>query len=231
MIGDMAFSKEDLKARIEALPERQRGKLMERLQELAAKDIARDSQGNTSAPQAYLSAFVEADENAVLNQDEIRKFLFESLPEYMIPSEISILKKMPVMPNGKIDRKQLAGLAPQHVAKPAFVAPRNALEEVLQQVWQEVLEMEGISVHDNFFQLGGHSLLVTMLISKIREIFEVKLSLRSIFDAPTIASLAKHLTEYFDESGRVEKTSQLYLQIANLQDDEVETLLSDKKEE
>jgi hypothetical protein len=119
-------------------------------------------------------------------------------------------------------------IAPQVAQKP-YVAPQNAVQEVLQLIWQEVLELENIGVHDNFFQLGGHSLLVTMLIAKTREIFQTGVSLRSIFDAPTIAELAEWLLQDVEQHPKIEKTAQLYLQLSRLSEEEAEAMLTQKQ--
>ncbi|MBD2036727.1 amino acid adenylation domain-containing protein, partial [Leptolyngbya sp. FACHB-321] len=132
----------------------------------------------------------------------VRQFLQAKLPDYMIPSAYMLLMALPMTPNGKIDR---ASVAEQHrkalptfsptsaAAETDFVAPRTAVEEVMAGIWAEVLGLEQVSTHANFFELGGHSLLGVQIISRLRTIFQVDLPLRSLFEAPTIASLAQYL--------------------------------------
>jgi amino acid adenylation domain-containing protein len=128
---------------------------------------------------------------APLTAGELRGYLKEKLPEYMIPSAFVVLAELPLMPNGKLDRRALPEPDSQRPElESAFNAPRTPVEEVLAGIWAEVLGLERIGVDDNFFELGGHSLLVTQVITRIRETFHVDLSLRTLFEFPTIAGLA-----------------------------------------
>ncbi|MEH2027052.1 amino acid adenylation domain-containing protein [Nostoc sp.] len=121
---------------------------------------------------------------------ELRSFLKEKLPEYMIPSAFVILEALPLTPNGKIDRRALPAPEPSSELLEKYVAPRTPIEEILALIWQEVLKVELVGRHDNFFELGGHSLLGTQFISRVRSRFKVEIPLRSLFAAPTIAELA-----------------------------------------
>jgi acyl carrier protein len=126
----------------------------------------------------------------------LQNYLRERLPEYMIPSTFMRLQKLPTLANGKIDRKALP--APDNTRRDladTYVAPRNQTEERLTEFWSEILGVERIGVNDNFFDLGGHSLLATQAISRIRETFQIDLSLRSFFAAPTIAALSVSIAE------------------------------------
>ena len=122
----------------------------------------------------------------------LRDFLAQRVPEYMLPEAYQPLDALPLTPNGKIDRRALSAAAPARQAPDDdnFVAPRTELEEELAEIWADVLHVERIGVRDNFFDLGGHSLLATRLASRIRETFEVELSLRALFEAPTIEGLS-----------------------------------------
>jgi amino acid adenylation domain-containing protein len=123
---------------------------------------------------------------------DLRDFLKKELPDHMVPSAFVALESLPLTPNGKIDRKALSlldqlrpGLAGQ------YVAPRGFEEAVLAGVWADLLGLEEVGIHDNFFELGGHSLLTPAVLTKARELLRVQLSLRDIFESPTIAELAK----------------------------------------
>ncbi|HEX5876035.1 MAG TPA: amino acid adenylation domain-containing protein, partial [Pyrinomonadaceae bacterium] len=122
---------------------------------------------------------------------QLRSFLKARLPEHMVPASFVFLDELPLLPNGKIDRRALP--APE-AARPdlphAFVAPRTPVERPLAGVWSDLLGLPQIGIHDNFFDLGGHSLLATQLISRVRELFQVELPLREVFQQPTIAALA-----------------------------------------
>ncbi len=125
---------------------------------------------------------------------DMRRFLKERLPEYMLPSAFVLLETLPLTSNGKVDRKALP--APDQ-ARPelgeAFVAPRTPVEEAVAGIWAKVLGVEQVGVYDNFFELGGHSLLATQAISRVREALQVELPLRSFFDSPVVADLAKSI--------------------------------------
>src|SRR6185436_8314637 len=125
---------------------------------------------------------------------ELRNFLTHQLPDYMLPSAFIFLDALPLNPNGKIDRRALPMPdQAQSVSVQAYVAPRTPVEELLAGVWSNVLGRTPIGVHDNFFESGGHSLLATQVISRIRETFQVELSVRSLFESPTVAGLAEQI--------------------------------------
>ena len=112
----------------------------------------------------------------------------------MIPSLFVFLDALPLTPNGKIDRNALPppdGERPQ--LDQGFVEPRTEIEELVAQVWREVLKLDKIGVYDNFFELGGHSLLATRVIARLRSSFKIDLALRKLFELPTVAGLAQHI--------------------------------------
>jgi amino acid adenylation domain-containing protein len=130
-----------------------------------------------------------ADSSSIIG--ELRSLLKSLLPDYMMPAAFVILQTMPLTPNGKVDRRALP--APDQSrpeTQTSFVAPRTLTEQMLATVWSAVLRLESVGINDNFFELGGHSLLATRLISKVRELFQVEIPLRRLFETPTIAGLA-----------------------------------------
>jgi len=155
--------------------------------------VAQDDRAGSN----QLVAYVVPVETPKPNQRELRAQLKRILPEYMVPSAIVFLKSFPLLPNGKIDRKALPEpeLADRAVESER-VAPRNDLERQLLAMWEEVLGVERIGVRHNFFQLGGHSLLIPILLSRIERTLGKKLSPASIFQAPTIEQLAVRLTQH-----------------------------------
>jgi amino acid adenylation domain-containing protein len=137
-----------------------------------------------------LAAYVVGD----VETDALRAHVRRSLPEYMVPSAFVFLDALPLTPNGKVDRKALP--APELAsAEGRYVAPRTLVEEVLAEIWAEVLRVERVGVEESFFELGGHSLLATRVVSRVRELFGVELPLRALFDGPTVAELAVRVEE------------------------------------
>jgi acyl carrier protein len=137
-----------------------------------------------------------------LRPQELRHFLKQKLPDYMVPSIFVMLDTLPLTPNGKVDRRALP--APDWTRpdlEEAFVAPRTPVEETLAGIWGTVLGLEQIGVYDNFFELGGHSLLATRVISRIRNTFQVELPLRCIFETPTITQLAVEIEKAKEAHG------------------------------
>jgi amino acid adenylation domain-containing protein len=127
---------------------------------------------------------------------ELRSFLQTKLPDYMVPAAFVVLDALPLTPSGKVDRQALP--APDQARPPlceAFVAPRTPVEELLGGIWANVLKVQSFGIHDNFFALGGHSLLAMQVMSRLRKVFQVDVPLRALFDAPTVAGLARHVEE------------------------------------
>jgi acyl carrier protein len=136
----------------------------------------------------------------LLTSADLQSYLKEKLPEHMIPSAFVMLDTLPLLPNGKVNRRELpAPSSSRFDANRIYIAPRNPVEEELAEMWSEILGVEGIGVEDNFFLMGGHSLLATQAISRIREAFHVQLPLRSIFETPTVAGLGEKIVENIAE--------------------------------
>ncbi|MFD2169209.1 amino acid adenylation domain-containing protein [Tumebacillus lipolyticus] len=128
---------------------------------------------------------------AEVERSEIRAFLKERLPDYMIPSAFVQLDELPLNPNGKVDRRKIPVPDDLQMGADAhYIAPRTELEEKIASIWAEVLRVPQVSMQDNFFELGGHSLLATQVVSRIDRTFDVQMQLKVLFEAPTVASLA-----------------------------------------
>jgi amino acid adenylation domain-containing protein len=150
---------------------------------------ARDSTGEKE-----LVGYIVANQDSVASTSDLRSLLREKLPDYMIPSAFVFLNALPLTPNRKVDRSKLL---PPDDSRPSldqgFVEPRSEIEELVAQVWREVLKLDKIGVYDNFFELGGHSLLATRVVARLRSNFNVDLPLRKLFELPTVAGLAEHI--------------------------------------
>ncbi|MEG4918277.1 amino acid adenylation domain-containing protein [Microcoleus sp. B7-D4] len=137
-----------------------------------------------------LVAYIVSNQQQKPTTDELRCFLKQKLPDYMVPSAFVFLDTIPLTPNGKVDHRALPApdqSRPDQSVK--FVAPRTPIELQIADIWTQVLRLEQVGVHDNFFELGGHSLLATQVISRLRQAFGVELPLRTLFEAPTVADL------------------------------------------
>jgi amino acid adenylation domain-containing protein len=157
--------------------------------------VARDDvAGGAPTELKRLVAYIVPEHEHAPLVSELRSYLRERLPEYMVPSSFAALEELPLTPNGKVDRRALPAPDPSGFqAETEFVGPRDALEEDLVGVWEGVLRLERVGVHDDFFGLGGHSLLATRVVSRVREVFGVELPLLSLFEEPTIAGLAERI--------------------------------------
>jgi acyl carrier protein len=130
---------------------------------------------------------------------DLRLWLQKRLPAYMVPASLERIDAIPLTPNGKVDRRALT--SPRGSARTeagSYAAPADPVEAKLVEVWAEVLRIDRIGVHDNFFALGGHSMLATQVVTRVRELLGVELPLRSIFEAPTIRQLSRLLCEAED---------------------------------
>ena len=138
-----------------------------------------------------LVAYVVPKSNQHLNIADLRSYIRQSLPEYMVPSVFSVMKSFPLTPTGKIDRAALPPPVQEQRDQSAIVAPRNEREELLLSIFQEILKVESISVTDDFFDLGGHSLMAAHLMSQIQAATGRQIPLAALFRAATVESLAQ----------------------------------------
>jgi natural product biosynthesis luciferase-like monooxygenase protein/amino acid adenylation domain-containing protein/FkbM family methyltransferase len=153
--------------------------------------LVRDDRPGEKTVVAYIVP--QRGENADLTT-QLRDFMKAKLPEYMLPSGFVLLEALPLTANGKIDRQALAAL--NRNAAPggqSFLAPRDAIEELIAGIWSKLINVDVVGIHDNFFELGGHSLLATQVISRLREAFRVEIGLNALFESPTVAGLAEHV--------------------------------------
>jgi amino acid adenylation domain-containing protein len=151
-----------------------------------------------SSGEKRLVGYVATENNESLSLVEVRKFLKQWLPEYMLPAQMVVLSELPLTPNGKIDRRGLARQTPEveGAERAELEPPATPTEELLAAIWSQLLPVKRISRTDNFFELGGHSLLATQVVSRVRETFQIDLSLRAMFIEPTLAELARTI-DYF----------------------------------
>ncbi|MBV9788206.1 MAG: non-ribosomal peptide synthetase, partial [Chloroflexi bacterium] len=163
---------------------------------------------------------------------ELRRFLKDHLPDYMVPSAFVLLEAMPLTPNAKVDRAALPApdkLRPE--LEGAYVAPSTPIEEILAAICADMLGLERVGVHDNFFDLGGHSLLATQIVSRVRDALQVELPLRALFEAPTVAELAETIVQSQLEQASAEDLAATWAELSDLSDEEIAALLASELEE
>jgi amino acid adenylation domain-containing protein len=132
--------------------------------------------------------------NREISSNELRTWLKQKLPEYMIPTVFVILDSLPLTPSGKVDRRFLPiPDASRRDLETSYAAPQTAIERQIVDIWTEILKLEKIGIHDNFFDLGGYSLLGTQFLTRLRQLFSIELSLRVLFELPTVAELANRV--------------------------------------
>ncbi|NET84984.1 MAG: amino acid adenylation domain-containing protein, partial [Moorea sp. SIO1F2] len=148
-----------------------------------------DLPGNKRLVAYYVS------EEESLSTKQLREFLKQKLPGYMVPSAFVTLDTLPLTPNGKVDKKALPAPNGVLTSVEEYVAPRTPTEEIIANIFAKVLGVPNVGIHDNFFELGGHSLLATQLISQLRVTFNREISLRQVFETPTIALISPKLTQ------------------------------------
>ncbi len=151
------------------------------------------------AGNVQLVAYVVAKTEPVPSISELRSFLKEKLPDHMLPSTFMMLESLPLAPSGKVDRKALPkpdNLRPE--LETTYVMPRNEVERLIVDIWQKTLNVEKVGIQDNFFDLGGHSLSVLQVYSKLRELLKADLAIADLFKYPTISSLSHYFSQKDD---------------------------------
>ncbi|MFC1714055.1 AMP-binding protein [Candidatus Poribacteria bacterium] len=160
---------------------------------------------------------------------ELRRSLAEMLPDYMIPSAFMMLDALPLTPTGKVDRLSLPlpGKARPDLENP-FAAPRTPIAETLAGIWSQVLELDQVGIHDDFFELGGNSLLATQIISRVLNTFQVKILLRSLLQSPTVTDMAAAIAQSQAEKAEMGDIEQMLAELDKLSEDKIKTMLDDE---
>jgi hypothetical protein len=139
----------------------------------------------------HLVAYVVSGAAAALDIDAVRARVKAVLPDYMVPTAFVTLEALPLTPSGKLNRRALPAPDLSAVAAPAYEPPQGEVEQLLAQIWQQLLRVPRVGRSDNFFELGGHSLLATRVTSRVSDTLEVDLPLRTVFEKPTVRALAE----------------------------------------
>ena len=183
------------------------------------------SPGENAEP--YLAAYLVPRRGDALAVDEIVGFLRNQLPDYMIPLRFSFLTSLPVS-NGKLDRKALPHLQKSRPEMNCpYQAPRSEIELTLSSIWSEVLGIDKVGIHDNFFALGGHSLAASRVVARIVEHVRLDLPLRALFDSPTVADMATVISTYQEKRLDEDGLSRLLEELENMSDEKARRLLAE----
>nr|WP_233098021.1 phosphopantetheine-binding protein [Dictyobacter vulcani] len=181
--------------------------------------VAADAQGGKR-----LIGYLVQEEDSAWETGVLRRQLQAVLPDYMLPALFITLPELPLTANGKLDRRALP--APDKAASQGtreFVAPRDPVEEIVVDLWKEVLGLEAVSIYDNFFEIGGHSLLATQLLSHLRELLQLDIPLRDLFEKPVLADFAQHLQTFAVDDEAVDaEAAAMLAEIEQLSEQEVE---------
>ena len=178
-----------------------------------------------------LVAYVVPHAEQTLTTTDLLSLLKSKLPEYMLPSTFVFLDALPLTPNGKVDRRALPQPGAERAElKEAYVAPRTAVQKKLADIWTEVLKLERLGIHDNFFDIGGHSLKATQVMSRVRAVFEMDVPLRTLFEKPTVEELAVVVMERQAERVAGEEVSSILAEVESLSDEEARRILADQSE-
>jgi acyl-coenzyme A synthetase/AMP-(fatty) acid ligase/acyl carrier protein len=138
-----------------------------------------------------LAAYVALNQSSAASAGDLREFLKEKLPDYMVPTAIVLMDELPLMPNGKVNRNALTKPEMHDEIDQQYVAPRSETEEKITAIWQEVLDRQMIGVKHDFFELGGHSLIAARVMSRLNQLFGIQLPLRKLFEVTTIEKCAE----------------------------------------
>jgi len=177
-----------------------------------------------------LAAYIECEPGSTLTASETREFLADRLPEYMIPADFVMLESLPMTTTGKINRKGLPLLEQSRGDVERTVeAPGNPVEEAIAGIWSDILGIDEVGIHDNFFESGGNSILAFQLVTRLRDIFKIELPLRTFFTAPTVSGLAGIMTKGPEQEFKVRRIAELLIKMANCTDDEAEAMMEDRK--
>jgi len=141
-------------------------------------------------PSAHVRS-IESVTHGILTPASLRRHLTERLPHYMVPSSFVLMERIPLTANGKIDRQALLSVIEPSAAGRRFEAPRTETERAIAAIWTELLHVPNVGVADDFFDLGGQSLMAIQAVARIREAFNIDISLRNVFEQPTLGGLAE----------------------------------------
>ena len=174
-----------------------------------------------------LVAFAIAPQNTA--DSELREFMLQYVPDYMVPSQFVYVDAFPLNANGKADRQALGQRVPRVAPASAGFNGMDPVQQKIAEVWCTVLQRSEVGLNDNFFELGGHSLLATQIIARLRSAFDIPVPLRAIFEAPTVAGLAEVIRQHSAEAAEQEDIAKILSEVEGLSEEEARSLLEASK--
>ena len=192
------------------------------------KDALLLSEDREESGEQRLVAYVVFEPGGAPSAEDLRRYLQGKLPSYMIPASFVSLERFPMTAGGKIDRIALLKMQGD-VLKPQTerIFPRNPVEQQLAEIWSELLGVREIAVNDNFFALGGHSLIATQIVARILDIYGVEIPLRRVFESPTVADLASTIAEAMAEQEEESNLESLLSEVEALSKEKASAMLGE----
>lgn len=216
----------DLYSRVADLSATKRALLAHRLNRKIVESLANKHSSRTKR----LVAYIVPKDGQKPRPGDLRGYISQKLPEYMIPSAYLFLEAIPLTASGKVDRRALPMPVQSLLeSEEDFVAPANEIEEVLAGIWSDVLGQRRISANRNFFELGGHSLAAAQVVYRVRDIFQVELPVRKLFEAPTVAELSHLLRASEKRPGQTLKIAKALKKLKAMSPEEAKRLLEEKR--
>jgi acyl carrier protein len=173
---------------------------------------------------------VVASGQEAINSAELRRYVGERLPEYMVPAVIVELAELPLLSNGKLNRRALPATDETGLSvKRSYAPPRTPVERQLVEMWKELLGVETVGIDDHFFELGGHSLMLTQLASRIRKEFRVNIPLRVLFDAPTVIAMGDAILAGQMDQVDQRKVDEMLQRLKQLSPEQMKALLAESQ--
>jgi acyl carrier protein len=178
-----------------------------------------------------LVAYVVPSVSAALTASDLRSFLKPRLSDYMIPSAFVVLDRLPLLPNGKIDRRALpAPSGSRPLLDSPFAAPRDSIEKELAKIWAQVLSLDEVGIHDDFFELGGHSLAAAGVVWQVIKKFRLEIPLSLLFQSPTIAEMARVIAKHEGCNLKEQDLDRLLSELETLTDEQAQRSLDAESE-
>lgn len=197
------------------------------------RDIHRVAVAGRTDPSdnTILVAYIATQQKTGLDGTALRAFLKDKLRDFMIPTRFVFLDELPMLSNGKVNRRALPepGGQIERTGTGPIIAPRTPVEKVLAQIWAEVMSVKQVGITDNFFDLGGHSLTATRIVARIIQHFQLNIPLRLLFESPTIAAMATLIKAHQENTLDEQAMTKLINELEALSEEEAKQLVDEQR--